>query len=100
MPGGAPSLFVYYRVRAADLAAAAAAIRRLHEAWQASMPGLRCDLMRRLGDAPDTVTLMEIYQGTSELPSAWQQRMQSEARLALSPWLLGNRSVEVFAPCA
>lgn len=98
----APQLFVYYRVRAAHRAAAIEALRGLHALWHAADPALGCELMQRAdGDSTnDLVTLMEVYRHAAGVAPAWQERIEREARAALAPWLVGERHVEVFAPCA
>lgn len=98
----APQRFVYFRVRVAHCAAAIDALRALHARWHAADPALGCELMQRVSDdvANDLVTLMEVYRHTDGLPPAWQERIEREAHAALAPWLVGERHVEVFAPCA
>ncbi len=98
----APQLFVYYRVRAAHRVAAIAALRGLHTRWRTADPALGCELMQRVdGDsATDLVTLMEVYRRGAGVTPAWQERIEREACAALTPWLVGERHVEVFAPCA
>jgi hypothetical protein len=97
----APQFFVYYRVRSDHVPAAVAALRALHGDWQREEPALGCELMRRVdGGDPGPVTLMEIYRHAGGVAPAWQQRIEREARAALAPWLVGERHVEVFAPCA
>ena len=97
----APQLFVYYRVRSDHVPAVMAALRALHAGWQREEPALGCELMQRVGDGgPEQVTLMEIYRHTGGVTPAWQQRIEREVHAALAPWLVGERHVEVFAPCA
>jgi Domain of unknown function (DUF4936) len=92
-------LFIYFRVGRESEAAAVAALRELHEAWQRTMPGLHCELLRRTDDRGD-VTLMETHVGAHGVSTAWQQCIEDEARARLQPWLVGERHVEVFEPCA
>jgi quinol monooxygenase YgiN len=99
----APQLFVYYRVRAQHRAAAVAASRALHAAWRREDPGLECDLLQRVDSDPtgaDLVTLMEVYRHAQGIAPARRQRIEREAQAALAAWLVGERHVEVFAPCA
>jgi quinol monooxygenase YgiN len=97
----APQLFVYYRVHSDHVLAAGAALRALHAGWQREAPTLGCELMQRVDDGgPGQVTLMEIYRHAEGVAPAWQQRIEREARAALAPWLVSERHVEVFAPCA
>ena len=64
-------------------------------------PGLRGRLMRRAENRPAAtgdVTLMEIYEG---LPSAEAAAdVERQASLRLATWLVGQRHVEDFEPCA
>lgn len=97
----APQLFVYYRVRREHVPAAVAALRALHMGWRRDAPTLGCELMQRIDDDGHvSVTLMEVYRQADGVARAWQQRIEREARAALAPWLVGERHVEVFAPCA
>ncbi len=96
-----PQHFVYYRVRREHRGQAEAAVRALHAQWQARWPGLRCGLYRRadpaVGDAEEA-TLMETYDGLSAPGAAAE--VEALARSRLAPWLVGERHVEVFEPCA
>jgi hypothetical protein len=96
-------VFVYYRVRAEHRIEAATALRALHTKWRASDPGLGCELLQRVDDGRDrdgAVTLMEVYRHPDGVSPTWQQRIEVEARAVLAPWLIDERHVEVFAPCA
>lgn len=96
-----PQLFVYYRVRSSHVPTAVAALRALHGDWQREDPALGCELMQRVDDGgTEQVTLMEVYRHADGVAPSWQQRIECEARAALAPWLVGERHVEVFAPCA
>jgi hypothetical protein len=88
-------LYIYFRVKRESEAAAVATLRELHAAWQAAMPGLHCELLRRADDAGD-VTLMETHVGACGVSAAWQERIEREAHIALQPSLVGERHVEVF----
>lgn len=98
----APQLFVYYRVRAQHQGNAAAATSALHRAWCSEDPGLGCELMQRVDadGSGDLVTLMEVYRHAQGITPARRQRIEREAQAALAAWLVGERHVEVFAPCA
>jgi hypothetical protein len=74
--------YVYYRVREADLAAAAAAL--------GALPG-EVELLRRPGADDGLVTLMEVHR--NEDPA-----LEAQCAAAVAPWLQGVRHVEVFAP--
>jgi Domain of unknown function (DUF4936) len=92
-------LYIYFRVERESEAAAVAALRELHAAWQVAMPGLRCELLRRVDQSGD-VTLMETHVGAQGVGAEWQKRIEREAGTRLQPWLVGERHVEVFEPCA
>ncbi len=92
-------LFVYFRVTRASEAAVVAAVRELQAAWQAAMPGLQCELLRRADDSA-AVTLMETYACASGISGAWQERIERDASARLATWLVGARHVELFESCA
>jgi hypothetical protein len=92
-------LYIYFRVRRESEAAALATLRELHAAWQVAMPGLRCELLRRVDQSGD-VTLMETHVCAQGVSVEWQQRIERDASARLQPWLVGERHVEVFEPCA
>jgi hypothetical protein len=89
--------YVYYRVAAGAADEALARVRVLHERWCAAVPALRCERLRRADAGSDTATLMEVLRGaTPEQLAAFE----AEAQRELAPWLLGERHVERFTPCA
>lgn len=94
------SLFIYFRVERNKSAEVAAAMRDLHAALRVAMPGLRCELLRRVEDRGDAVTLMETYAHRDGISVPWQERIEGDARTALQHWPIGERHVEVFEPCA
>lgn len=79
------AVYVYYRVKAADVAAAV----------QALAP-LGCTASRRADDAGELVTLMERYALTDAPTAAWLADMHSRALAALGAFLQGQRHTEVF----
>jgi hypothetical protein len=90
-------LYVYYRVHARDEALVHIAVREMHALWA---PELRCALLRRADDRSDSVTLMETYAAEGGVSDELQERIEAQARVALTPWLIGQRHVERFEPCA
>jgi quinol monooxygenase YgiN len=92
-------LYIYFRVERDRVAEVAAAVRALQAAWSAAMPGLRCELMRRVDDSGD-VTLMETYSCGDGVGADWQARIETDAAKHLQRWLLGERHIEIFEPCA
>lgn len=94
------SLFVYFRVERLSEGAVISAVRSLHAARQSEMPGLRCELLRRVDDDSAVVTLMETYVAEGGVSMHWQALIEREACAHLQPWLVGERHTEVFEPCA
>ncbi len=92
-------MYIYFRVKRDSVADVVAAVHELQAAWPAVMPGLRCELMRRADEGGD-VTLMETYACAQGVNPEWQERIEREAANLLQPWLVGERHVEVFVPCA
>lgn len=100
MSPGAAQVFAYYRVRPADALAVVAAVRALHDTLQAVMPGLVCTLSRRADSDTELLTLMETYTHADGVDDAWRLSIDCSARDALAAWVVGERHVEVFVPCA
>jgi len=96
----ATQVFVYYRVPAADATSVIAAVRAFQAALQAQMSGLTCALSRRADEAPGPVTLMETYSHPDGIVADWRDRIEATARPALALWVVEERHVEVFVPCA
>jgi hypothetical protein len=93
---GAAQVFVYYRVRAADAPAVTAAVR----ARQDSLPGWACTLSRRVDEDAELVTLMETYAQAGAVPAAALRNIEAHMQGTLAEWIVGERHVEVFLPCA
>ena len=93
-------LFVYFRLARESEAQVEDAVRGLQAVWQAQMPGLQCELLRRSDRSGDVVTLMETYSCSGGVSTEWQERIERDATAILSTWVLGDRHVEVFEPCA
>lgn len=89
--------YVYYRVAPGSADEALARVRALHERWRAAVPTLQCDRLWRADASGDVVTLMEVLRGASPEQLA---AFEAEAQRELAPWLLGERHVERFTPCA
>lgn len=85
--------YVYYRVGAADVDAAVAAVVAVQRALAAVHQGLSAECLRRPGAAADEVTLMEVYAF-----QAGHDRAAIEARAAAASarWRRGGRHVEAF----
>jgi len=89
--------YVYYRVGAADVAAALAAARTVQQDLRERWPGLGAELLRRPGEAAGQVTLMEVYAFADPERLA---AVEAAAAQATARWLQGDRHVEVFDPVA
>ena len=101
MNDAAPSmreLYVYYRVREADAAAAQRDIERLHDELRAAHAGLQVRLLRRPNASDGLQTWMETYarpadpRGVDETLQADIERCAERHRAHLE----GPRHVEVF----
>ena len=95
----ARSLYVYYRIDAAKVAEAAAAVRGFQGRLRESHPALQAALLRRPGEQDGQVTLMETYALPGGIDDGLQARID-EAAACLSPWQRGARHTEVFEPLA
>jgi|APDOM4702015248_1054824.scaffolds.fasta_scaffold05803_3 hypothetical protein len=94
-----PQRFVYYRVRRDALVQAQLAVRQMQDELRGRWPALQCIVLRRAdAGAADTPTLMEIYDGLPSAEAALD--VESLARERLAAWLVGERHVEAFEPCA
>ena len=100
MSAGPAQVFVYYRVSAADAAAAIAAVQVCQAHFRLASPGLVCTLSRRADDAAEHLTLMETYAHADGVTAAVQRDIERQMRAALEAWLVGERHIEVFVPCA
>jgi hypothetical protein len=91
-------LFVYYRVRDADAAAAREAVAAMHAELRRSWPGLRARLMTRQGVDGGKQTWMETYSladGARGIDAGVESVI--EARAAnLARFIDGSRHVEAF----
>lgn len=100
MSAGPAQVFVYYRVRAADGAAAIAAVQAGQAHLKVALPGLACTLSRRADDTAEHLTLMETYAHAEAVTAAAQRDIERRMRSAIEAWLVGERHIEVFVPCA
>ena len=100
MTSQAEQVFVYYRVQAVDVAAAIAAAHAFQAHLQTLMPGLACTLSRRVEDDAERSTLMETYGHADGVGPDRQRDIERLAGDALAAWIVGERHVEVFVPCA
>jgi hypothetical protein len=101
---GKRQLFVYWRVTAADAAAAAAAVRAWQRRLQSEHPALHAQLFMRVPPMPGEVTLMETYALESAaradgVDAALQRHIEDDGLSIARCWLRGVRHVEVFDTC-
>ena len=97
-------LFVYYRVRADDAAAAMLLVRGLHDRLVAQHPALSTRLLRRPEENDGLQTWMEVYAADPRrepggVSTALQAAIEAQSA-ALLPLLAGRRHTEVFVACA
>lgn len=85
--------YVYYRVDAADVDAAVAAVAAAQRALVGAHPGLAAECLRRAGAADGQVTLMEVY---AFEPGHDRAGIEAHAAAAGARWRRGGRHVEVF----
>ena len=101
MAAGRRQLFIYWRCAGAEAGAALSATHALQQALRERHPALRCALYLRRDASGPEATLMETYAVAADfspegLGPALQQAIDADAIAALSPWLRGQRHVEVF----
>ena len=97
-------LFIYYRLRSIDAAAAQAVVLTCQDQLRAHCPPLIARLLRRPEETDGYQTWMETYT-TDPLrePAGISPELQAEIERgaqALAPWLVGSRHTEVFITCA
>ncbi|MEP7301261.1 MAG: DUF4936 family protein [Caldimonas sp.] len=95
-------LFIYYRVRSTDAAAARLAALAMHDALRGACPGLVARLLTRCDESRDGKTWMETY-SLADRPGGMDAALQTaiEARAAAWAHLVdGPRHVEAFEAIA
>jgi hypothetical protein len=97
-------LYVYYRVRGTDAAAAEAEVVALQTELRAATPGLRARLLKRPDEQDGRQTWMEIYLMESSadadgVGALLQATIEARAADRLTH-IDGSRHVEVFLACA
>lgn len=99
---GATQLYVYYRVRPADVPAVTAMVAALHAGWRERWPDLACALARRADEADvgKPWTLMETYSRPGGVTADCRRDIERAAREHLGAWIVGERHIEAFVPCA
>jgi hypothetical protein len=85
--------YVYYRVAAADVAAAVAAVIAAQAVLRARHRGLWTECLRRSGEREGHVTLMEVYGFADGHDAA---SIEAEAAAASGRWRQGERHIEAF----
>jgi hypothetical protein len=91
-------LFVYYRIRNADAAAARAAVRTMQDGLRQTHAGLEARLLSRAGDGDELQTWMETYSlanSAEGIAPGLEARIEAQAA-AWSHLLAGPRHIEAF----
>lgn len=91
-------LFVYYRVRPADAAAAGVEVRHLQATLRAQHPGLQARWLQRPVEPDQAQTWMETYAIAGGIGADLQAQIDSAAAVLL-PFIDGPRRTEVFVAC-
>jgi Domain of unknown function (DUF4936) len=97
-------LFVYYRLRSIDAAAALTAVHSLQAQLRKRHPQLIARLLRRPEEVDGCQTWMETYstdpmQDPAGISAELQSDIEAQARVLL-PMLDGPRHAELFIACA
>lgn len=97
-----PELFIYFRAAVSDAAAVQQAVAAFQHSLRARHPGLGARLLRRPEAGNGQHTWMEIYTlpAQASADTALIQADIEHAAAVLSGWIVGERHVEVFLPCA
>ena len=96
-------LFIYYRLRSIDAAAAREVVSVYQARLRQAYPALSTRLLRRPEETDGEQTWMETYstdpmQEPAGVSADMQSAIESQG-LALAPWLRGTRHTEVFTLC-
>jgi hypothetical protein len=100
MPGPEQELFVYYRAAERDAAPLEDAVRRMQDALRQRHPSLSARLLRRPQERDGLVTWMEAYAWPTGGDPAVLLQAVADAATPLAAWIVGERHVEHFVPCA
>ena len=100
MSEGATQVFVYYRVRAADAPLAIATVLAAFVDMKVALPGLVCGLSQRADEVGELRTLMETYTHAAGVSPSMRRAIETRLLGALAAWIVGERHVEAFVPCA
>jgi Domain of unknown function (DUF4936) len=97
-------LFIYYRVKPAQLAQARAAVAAMQAQLQAAHPQLVARLLQRDDAQGGLHTWMETYRTEPHRDAAGigveLQAAIESAAIAVAPFIAGPRHTEVFVACA
>ena len=100
MPGPEQELFVYYRAAPRDAAPLEDAVRRMQDALRRRHPSLSARLLRRPQERDGLVTWMEAYAWPAGGDASTLLQAVADAAAPLEAWIVGERHVEHFVPCA
>lgn len=90
--------YVYWRLRAETLPAAARAMAAFQEQLRARHPGLQARLLSKMDSGDAEATLMEVYTLPGGVSSTLDQAVADEGGRVAAPWCLGQRHIERFSP--
>ena len=98
-------LFIYYRLRSTDAAAALVAVQVCLAQLRQQYPSLSTRLLRRPDEVDGLQTWMEIYstdpmREPAGVSAELQTVIEAQTNAALQPWRVGARHTEVFVACA
>ena len=98
-----PELFIYYRVSVRNANEARSMVLEWQRELGAGYPALHCRLLMRPEEREGLQTWMETYAladpGQCADADSLRQRIE-RGPAALQSWIVGERHVEVFVPCA
>lgn len=96
-------LFIYYRVSVRHATEARSDVLEWQRELEGAHPALHCRLLMRPEEREGLQTWMETYAiaDPAQSPDAGALRQHIEqGPEALQSWIIGERHVEVFVPCA
>jgi hypothetical protein len=89
-------LFVYWRLAPGDRASALAAVNAWLTELRARHAGLQVRVYLRADPTPPWLTLMETFALPAGIGPELEREIREGGTRALSPWVQGERHVEVF----
>jgi hypothetical protein len=99
----ATELFIYYRVDAQHVSEAQSGVLEWQRELGAAHPALQCRLLMQPVQREGLQTWMETYAIAGSAHGCEMNVLRERIELgapSLQPWIVGQRHVEVFVPCA